>query len=126
MADEITIEIDGLELFGRNLDAYVQNLRVEVNDRTQEAGINTQAGAKQNAPVDTGRLRSSIQYTPDNHLPDQMGCTVGTNVDYAAAVELGHRTRNPDAHVSARPYLYPAFAKEEQQFVADLKKMVGQ
>ena len=60
--------------------------------------------AKRLAPVDTGRLRSSIV----NELGrDGRGLVarVGTNVEYAPYLELGTR------RMSARPFLRPALAQ---------------
>lgn len=52
-------------------------------------------------PVDTGRLKSSITVHVDGRGKDTVGL-VGSNVEYAAYVELGtFRTR-------AQPYLVPA------------------
>lgn len=129
MSDSITIQIDGMELLGRDLDKYVQDLRREANDRTQEAGINTQAEAKKAAPVGTpestgipnyhgGRLRSSIQYKPGI-----LSAEVGSDVEYAAPVEEGHITRS-GSHVPARPFLFPAFEREKQKYLDDLRRMV--
>lgn len=57
--------------------------------------------AKRLCPVDTGRLRSSIAWRLDK---DAVGLSVqiGTNVDYAAAVEFGTLRQHP------QPYLRPA------------------
>lgn len=48
--------------------------------------------AKQRCPVDTGRLRSSITHRVEVETDGMVGI-VGTNVEYAAPVELGHATR---------------------------------
>lgn len=124
MAD-FTIQIDGMEMLGRNLDNYVQNLRVAANDRTQEAGLNTQAGAKRGCPVDTGRLRSSILYKSNNTGVNTFGSQVGSNVRYAAAVHNGHITRS-GSHVAARPFLFNAFVQERQAYLNDMKRLVNQ
>lgn len=51
-------------------------------------GLQIERAAKQNAPVDTGRLRSSIT----TETGDRFGLPVvrvGTNVEYAPAIEFG-------------------------------------
>lgn len=53
--------------------------------------------AKEYVPVRTGNLRDSI-----THVVDGRSVAVGTNVEYAAYVELGTSTQ------PARPYLIPA------------------
>lgn len=66
-------------------------------------GGKAESYAKRLCPVDTGRLRNSIthqQYDDDTEV-------VGTNVDYAPYVELGHRTSS-GGHVPPKPFLRPA------------------
>lgn len=60
-------------------------------------GIQAEAYAKEKCPVDTGRLRSSISHTRDDSV-----AYIGTNVEYAAYVELGTQK------TKAQPYLRPA------------------
>lgn len=71
--------------------------------------------AKMLCPVDTGRLRSSLTHQADGY--DTM--LIGSNVDYAPYVELGHH-QQPGRYVPAigkrlvaswvegKPYLRPA------------------
>lgn len=66
--------------------------------------------AKQDAPVDTGRLRSAIAAEYNGTT-----ATVNVNVDYALFVELGTRTQR------AQPFLYPAMEAERQLFLQRLK-----
>lgn len=47
-----------------------------------------QAAARSNVPVRTGRLRQSISV---NINPDKTVATIGSNVEYASAVEFGAR-----------------------------------
>lgn len=65
-------------------------------------GLRVQNRARQLAPVDTGRLRSSI--TSSGLQRDSRGAyvEVGTNVFYAGFVEFGTR------RMPAQPYLRPA------------------
>lgn len=64
-------------------------------------GIRVQNQARKYCPVDTGRLRSSIQHVPGR---DARGVyvDVGTNVEYAPHVEFGTQRQ------AAQPYLRPA------------------
>ena len=63
--------------------------------------LKVQRAAKQLCPVDTGRLRSSIQYAIER---DSRGllARIGTDVTYAPHVELGTR------RAAAQPFLRPA------------------
>ena len=66
-------------------------------------GGKAESYAKKLCPVDTGRLRNSIthqQYDDDTEV-------VGSNVEYAPYVELGHHTRSGN-NVAGRPFLRPA------------------
>lgn len=65
--------------------------------------IRVNGGAKRLAPVDTGRLRSSIAWEIGQEGTFIVG-RVGTNVHYAPYLELGTRK------MRARPFLRPALA----------------
>lgn len=113
---QVNITLSGMPQIQQNMQAWLANFRTEVDGRIQEAGINTQAGAKQACPVDTGRLRASIQY-----IPGILKCRVETNVNYAWFIENGHFTRNHKSFVAARPFLFPAWNREQKQCIDDLK-----
>ena len=76
----------------------------------QKAVLIVERQAKKDCPVDTGRLRSSIT----SEVSGDEG-KVGTNVEYAADVELG-TTRRP-----ATPYLFPALEKQKDR----IKELLG-
>lgn len=63
--------------------------------------VRVETAAKRHAPVDTGRLRSSITHAVERDSRGLVGL-VGTNVEYAPHVEFG-TLRQP-----AQPYLRPA------------------
>ncbi len=70
--------------------------------------------AKINAPVDTGRLRSSIT----NRIEiegDQLVGIVGTNVEYASFQEFG------TSKMPAHPFLFPALESNKSK-IKDLLK----
>jgi HK97 gp10 family phage protein len=106
------VEIDGMSALFVALDAFTEALKAKANEAVQGAGIECEAEAKQACPVDTGRLRSSIAYTPGD-----LECTVGTPVEYAAFVELGTSKQK------AQPYLFPAFLKASQSFQDEMKAL---
>ena len=66
-------------------------------------GGKAESYAKKLCPVDTGRLRNSITHA----RYDQNTEVVGSNVDYAPYVELGHRTTAGN-HIPGKPFLRPA------------------
>jgi len=73
--------------------------------------------AKILCPVDTGRLRSSITH-------EVKGTTgrVGSNVEYARAVELG--SEDPAYNRAPQPYLRPALHKNEKKILELFKKII--
>lgn len=64
------------------------NVDAELLQRKTKAlaaiGLFAQGAAQYHCPVDTGNLRSSL-----THASDDKQAIIGTNVEYAAAVELG-------------------------------------
>lgn len=86
------------------LQAAVANLKVDGEKGLARVGLRVQNAAREFCPVQTGRLRSSIQSVPGK---DTQGpyVDVGTNVEYAPYVEFG-TSRQP-----AQPYLRPALAE---------------
>lgn len=108
----VSIKITGTEQVLAALQSRIDSLRVQVDQAIQGAGINTEAQAKQACPVDTGRLRSSIQYNPGI-----LSCTVGTNVNYGPYIEYG------TYKMKAQPFLYPAFRSASSQLFDELKAM---
>lgn len=74
----------------------------------ERATVRVEAEAKRLAPVDTGRLRSSI--ARDRYVDgDEAVGVVGTNVDYALPQEFG--TFNMPAHPFLRPALRSVASK---------------
>lgn len=74
-------------------------------------GAAAEGHAKDYCPVDTGRLRNSISNTHDKDT-----AYIGSNVEYAAYVELGTSKRK------AKPYLKPAVT----QHTAEYKELAEQ
>ena len=83
---------------------------------TQEAGI-LAAEAKRHCPVETGKLRDSIH--AEEHMQEAcMEITVGSDLAYAASVELGTLQSPP------RPYLAPALRVREDALTDSIKRAV--
>ena len=80
--------------FGKDIEKKVVNTAAA---NILKACLIVEGDAKRICPVDTGRLRSSI-----THEVDLFSGKVGSNVEYAAYVELG------TVKMAARPYLRPA------------------
>jgi HK97 gp10 family phage protein len=67
------------------------------------AAIQVDRRAKALCPVDTGRLRASINWRLGSDARGVLGI-IGTNVSYAVFQEFGTR------HQAAQPFLRPALA----------------
>lgn len=119
--------------FERGLRRWVGRLSTESKRAADRTGTRVQNEARRRAPVDTGRLRSSIVSRAEDR-GRTYDVTVGTNVNYAEHVEYGTaphriypRTRaalywpgaaHPVAYVdhpgtAAHPFLAPAIAMAE-------------
>lgn len=95
----ISFKLNGLESSLRKLRLYQVDKKARVREVIATVGLLIETDAKQNAPVDTGRLRASIRF---ELRPDGLGGEVATNVTYAPYLELGTRNR------PAGPFLFPA------------------
>lgn len=115
----VRVTLNGREVVQAQINQRIKDFRAKVGNAVQGAGIDTEAGAKQRCPVDTGRLRSSTKYTKTSDL----SCSAGTNVSYGPDVEFGHVTRNPDKYVAARPFLFPAYLDARKNLFIELKAL---
>ena len=89
--------------FERGLRRWVGRLSTESKRAADRTGTRVQNEARRQAPVDTGRLRSSIVSRSEDH-GRTYDVTVGTNVTYAEHVEYG---------TAPHPFLRPAIAMAE-------------
>jgi len=121
----ISVQMSGLDEFLSGLQSLIEQKGQEVNDRIQEAGINTHAEVIQKWPVGTpesthkknyhgGRSRQSFQY-----IPGDMECSVGSDVYYTEFVNDG------TYKMAARPILTNAFIRNRASLVSDLQGMSG-
>lgn len=105
----------GLSVQVKSKGGFLRRLPL-INTAVQQAVALTtlavESRAKENAPVDTGRLRASIASEFSN---GGLTGNVGVYVDYAVIQEIGSRFQ------PARPFLYPAAEAERQLFVQRLK-----
>ena len=111
----------GIKLAG--LTATTEALKKLFDEKKQEAIVREIAlaieyEAKRLCPVDTGRLRASIT----TEKIDTATYGVGTNVEYARAVELG--SEDPNFNRAPQPYLRPALHKNEKVIRQMFKKII--
>jgi hypothetical protein len=111
----VSVTITGNQDIVRNLWAWVDLKSKQIDEATQGAGLDTEAGAKTRAPVDTGRSRAGYQY-------QDMGtghCRVFNPVDYVIYVELG------TYKMPARPALFPSFAEASKNLDRELRSILS-
>lgn len=79
--------------------------REKIKRELQKKAVRIVQDSKRRAPVDTGRLRSSITFETVD-LPGRLPkVLIGSNVEYAPHVEFGTVNQPP------QPYLRPALRK---------------
>jgi HK97 gp10 family phage protein len=88
------------------LESMMRSASGPVARHVFKLGVNVQSSAKSHCPVDTGRLRSSIQTTSPRATTTGPAVRIGSNVNYARYVEMGTR------RMRAQPFLRPALSQE--------------
>ena len=91
----IDVEVKGLIETQRKMTQMARDVHgTPIVNAMRDATLIVQRSARQNAPVDTGRLRASI--TPEiRATPVEVVGVVGSNVVYAPFVEMGTRPHFP-------------------------------
>lgn len=131
--------------YERGIRRVLGGMSDEVKRAVDQTRIDVQNEARRRAPVDTGRLRSSIVSRAETS-GRSVGYVVGSNVNYAAAVEYGTAPHvikpkykqalywpgaaHPVAQVNhpgtrAQPFLRPAVELTEIFFRANLSQIRG-
>lgn len=106
----------GLDKIMSQLGQIQAGMESKIDRAVQGAGIDCNKYAKQACPVDTGRLRSSIQYENKGLYK----CICETTVEYAVPVEMGHHTRS-GSWVAPQPFLGPAYEQAKAELMDKLK-----
>lgn len=131
--------------YERGLRRALGGMSDDVKRAVNRTRIDVQNEARRRAPVDTGRLRSSIVSRAEGS-GRTVGYVVGTNVNYAAAVEYGTAphvikpknkkalfwpgARHPVGKVNhpgtkATPFMRPAVEMADIFFRANLSQVRG-
>lgn len=92
-----------------NSEIVIQASYAQIEKALKSVALTAEKYAKQDCPVDTGRLRSSI-----THETDKNTAYIGTNVEYAPYVEMG------TSRMRAQPFLEPAM----EQHLSEYKEMI--
>ncbi|MFD4572097.1 HK97 gp10 family phage protein [Streptomyces sp. NPDC058417] len=87
MQTQASVQID-TRRYERGLRRWFGGMSDDVKRAVERTRMDVQNEARRRAPVDTGRLRSSIVSRAEGGGRN-IGYVVGSNVNYAAAVEYG-------------------------------------
>ena len=119
--------------FTDNSEKALDEFKSAVRRALERCGSQAEGYAKDLTPVNTGRLRNSISHTVDVN-DDESAAYIGTNLEYAAYVELGtgiytsggsptpwvYQDDNGNWHWTrgnhAQPFLKPAVADHAQTY----------
>ena len=107
--DEINVTLDKVQQQGpAAIDSFLKKEAEVLRGKAQEL-----------TPVDTGQLREGWQRTD----PENGQIQVYDNVEYAAHVEFGHRTRN-GGFVKGRKMLHRALLQAGKSFSEDAEAIL--
>lgn len=109
----VTIRVKTTRQYG-STDSVIKELTSGVNRVVYDMARGVAASARRRAPVDTGRLRDSIEAT--RVVPGHWVVTVGA--PYGAYVEYGTR------YMAAQPFFTPAVEEYRRQFAQQLGKII--
>lgn len=101
--------------FTDNKDKFIEALHAQLPTALEALGLQAEGYAKLLSPFDTGRLRNSITHTRDDNA-----AYIGTNVEYAAYVEMG------TSKTKAQPYLRPAVEGHTDEYKRILEAYLKQ
>lgn len=99
-----------------NTDEVLKGLSDAMERALTRIGLAAEGYAKKECPVDTGNLRNSITHEVDGHADTVY---IGTNVEYAAYVELG------TTRTKAKPYLRPAVTEHSAVYKRIIEEEMG-
>ena len=106
-----------MRILQNNIDVTCDAVDDAVQLALMAVGLQAENYARNNAPVDTGRLRNSITHVTEG----KNKVIIGTNVEYAPYQELG--TRKMQACNAGQGFLRPAINNhmdEYKSIVADI------
>lgn len=110
-----TVKTKGFKQLQAKLKKAPPEVRKRVVDQINRSTININRMAKRFAPVDEGRLQTSIRF--EFIRQGELG-RVFTDVEYAAFQEFG------TSRMAAQPYLGPAARIENPKFLKALAKIL--
>lgn len=99
-----------------NTDEVLKGLSDAVERALTRIGLAAEGYAKKKCPVDTGNLRNSITHEV---VQSDKAVYIGTNVEYAAYVELG------TTRTKAKPFFRPAVTEHSAVYKRIMEEEMG-
>ena len=116
---DVKLEVKGMKELQRKSEQTIRDLHgAPMLNAMRDATLIVTRGGKINAPVDTGRLRSSITPEVRSAGEDMIG-VVGSNVVYAPYQELGTK------YMTGKFYLQRAFEDAKTRIYALFDKALN-
>lgn len=120
MADGFKIDTSEIRQLATDFQRAGGRVGKQIADNVRKTTTAVERSAKRNAPVDTGRLRDSIQQSiTGSGRGALITGNVFSDVPYANFVESGTSRNAP------QPWLGPAVAEHEDQFQQNMDKIIG-
>lgn len=107
----MVVKVEGLEELQKALARFPKEWERTARQALKPGLALLESGAKKEAPVDTGRLRSSIASEVVKGPGSEIIGKVGSSLEYAPYQEYGTR------YQPGKPYLRPTLAKEKNRVI---------
>lgn len=131
------MRVRGTQSLLKKLARYGAEANNKIQLITMVAAQEIATDAASNAPVDTGKLKQSINAKPKSRFVWK----VSVNVPYAAYIEFGTGTfveippewesiavkyyKSGKGYISPQPYLYPAYKEGVKRYKDDLQDLLN-
>jgi len=115
----ITIKVEGLAELQKTLQKFPKDWAKIATQALKPGMAVLESGAKKEAPVDTGVLRSSIGSEIVRGSGSEVIGKVGSSVKYASFQEYGTR------YQPGKPYLRPTLKKEKNRIIKMFEKGIA-
>lgn len=111
---QVRFNIKGIKELNAKLRRIDVRVERDIDNEIKRSTLNVESAAKQRAPVDTGRLRSSIR-----SLLEKLRGQVFTDVIYSKFIEFG------TSRMAAQPFLFPSWEEERPRLIERIRKILA-
>lgn len=113
----VKVHIKGYEEWAKSEEEWKNNVVDNTLTLVAQTAIRTQRDAKLITPVDTGKLRGSLE-ADINRNDTSISTEIGTDVEYADVVEFGAINQR------AQPYLIPSFDRNVRKLESSINNIL--